>query len=254
MTSNQIKYWDLQERTRNNKAVEKETNRSNLAREAETNRANLAKEKETNRSNRAREWENWNARMDLNRRFGIQQAEIERQNRINNDLAYKQLEELKRHNLSDEGIRLISASADYNRAAEQARNNRVLESQGQQKIVEQHYVNEANLGQNQQKIDEQRRYNLAEQELKAGTLEETQRSHLANEALDRFRNTLSENHMIEEVRHNLATESISREDNSIKRERNNIEVFKTTLHEANSLFQSMANNLFRTIPLVGGVK
>lgn len=57
MTSNQLKYWENEERKRSNRAQEVENHRSNVAKERETYRSNLAKEKETNRSNLAKEVE-----------------------------------------------------------------------------------------------------------------------------------------------------------------------------------------------------
>lgn len=57
MTTNQLKYWTLEEDKRSHRAQETETNRANIMKERETERSNKAKELENKRSNLAKESE-----------------------------------------------------------------------------------------------------------------------------------------------------------------------------------------------------
>nr|UBJ26029.1 putative ORF1 [Rodent picobirnavirus] len=234
MTANQIAYWANQEKARNNRAVEKETNRSNLAREAETNRANVAKETETHRANVRNEWLRMWENIDTNIRFKQSLDETKRQNRVNEDLARKQFEESKRRNLSTESISRYEAETKRYQQQETARANRIGEAQKRDTINEQARSNVRNENLKSVQAAETHRANLAYEEFRLANLSETERANLANENLKRFQNTLQYSSLLETERHNQATEHIDAT-------RNRIQLFTQTLHEANQFYQGFAN-------------
>lgn len=136
MTSNQIRYWELQETKRSNRAREREMRRSNRANEMltqqyqegtlglraqelaetvrshqateavslanvqETARHNLAYETELTRHNR--ESEALNARqLDIS---ASTLAETIRSHKVNESISFANISELRRHNIAQEGI------------------------------------------------------------------------------------------------------------------------------------------------------
>lgn len=113
MTQNQINYWKLQEDSRHNVATEGETNRHNVVTEqvdlgtlAESGRHNRATEAETARTNRANEAIRTQA----------------------NQIDLGKLAESSRHNQATEGLTARQNAINAARQSEDARHNRVAES------------------------------------------------------------------------------------------------------------------------------
>ena len=169
MTSNQLRYWELQEAKRANRAKERETRRANRANEAltrefqqgtldlrsqelaETVRKNMAAETisletlaETSRHNIA--YENESARHNMaTEKLTSRQLDIEgnkltetiRSHKASEAISRLNLSELQRHNKAQEGIsaRQLEIDSQYRNA---------MIDQGQQRIVldSQHIENE----------------------------------------------------------------------------------------------------------------
>lgn len=200
MTSNQIKYWSLEETKRSNRANERETNRSNVAREVETNRHNVITEQETERHNRAtellsasqvQEAQRHNMAVELQTdraQAETERANLERENNARNQVAlgyanvglgYSQLAEAARHNRESENLNLLSL-------AETQRNNVYKMNLEQDKLEETIRSNQAredqnrldwitSLGQAKDNAREQQRHNVT-------TEQETQRSNKVSES------------------------------------------------------------------------
>lgn len=200
MTSNQIKYWDLRERHRNNQVTEKENERSHRANEnnmryqissnynlgllnlSETKRANQAKEAETNRANlaneRIREVSNQisahqaeTQRMNAYTQMG-NLAELQRSNLVKEYQNQQSINEAGRHNLAQEGIQNFQAVSDaaYKQnqiSQEQAKLE--LESSKLDELIRHNMATEAEI----------KRKNLVDQELQALRDKEAIRMHNA---------------------------------------------------------------------------
>lgn len=147
MTSNQIKYWDLEEKKRSNKANEIETNRANVARERELNRSNVARETETNRHNLATELQQQRELAEQSRHNVTVETEANRSNVANEylkhetnlisdkvgmanvGLGYSQLSELVHHNRNQERLNYYDTVTRQQVAEETKRNNLAQEQQ-----------------------------------------------------------------------------------------------------------------------------
>lgn len=146
MTKNQIAYYDVREKQRNNRATEQlraqelgENQRSNLAKEAETYRSNTTREAETSRSNKANE------------------AINSRRNDIT--LSYNQysLAEAKRHNQATEATDAARANASLITAQSGASLNTEKEKNLRQQnstLETQRRINYATLSNLEAKTDE----------------------------------------------------------------------------------------------------
>lgn len=177
MTSNQIKYWDLQERKRSNKVNEAETHRSNVARETETNRHNTVTEAETERHNRALEG------LTLK-----QVTELQRHNQATEVQAVAELQEKHRSNVEQEHIGQLNVGLGYARLGEEARHNRVAEENTLFSVLE------------TQRSHRQNEAYTAEQ------LEETRRSNREREEQNRLNWLTEVGRTSEQGRHNVTTE------------------------------------------------
>lgn len=185
MTSNQIKYWDLREKHRNNKETEKENKRSHQANEAnlryqigtnydlglrnlaETTRANQARENENYRSNTANE-----RIREIANQISQHQADTQRMN------AYTQMGNL----------------------AELIRSNKVHEAQ------------------NQQSIDEQGRHNLAQEGI-SNFQAVTHAAYEQNQiSAQRAKLEIEASQLDELIRHNMATEEEIKRKNIVDQE------------------------------------
>lgn len=144
MTQNQLRYWELREKNRNNTVTERETGRHNRKTEqlqdkqitttynlglmnlAETNRANLAREAENTRSNQAREaltkeqnligWRNADISQqnaDTNRMNAVTNqgmlAETITAHRNQEAIQMETLDETKKHNRNQEATNSLNA-------------------------------------------------------------------------------------------------------------------------------------------------
>lgn len=191
MTRNQIEYWANQEKERNNRAVEVETNRSNLAREIETNRHNLATESAQNR-----QILNDLQKISNDYYLGLTgQRETERSNKArekeNTRSAQAKEKEAILSRLQDRDIRRRQQStADYN-----AYTNRLT-------AEEQHRANVARESNNLLALVETERSNRAREE-------ENYRSNVSNENIRRYSNTIDQQRANEQRRSNRANESIA---------------------------------------------
>lgn len=184
MTSNQIKYWDLEERKRSNRVNEVEVHRANRAREDETNRHNVAVETETNRHNIAVEG------MTLQ-----QVSELQRHNQATEVQAAADLQERHRANVEQEHIGRLNVGLGYARLNEENRHNLASEQNTLYSILE------------------TQRSNRQREAYTADTLEETKRSNAAREEQNRLNWLTEVGGKTEQSRHNKASEENTREYN-----------------------------------------
>lgn len=195
MTSNQLRFWDLEETKRNNRKQLEELNRHQVATEAETKRAN-----------RTKEWQN-----TLNL---LQQERMNNETIHNNKIVNT---ERNRSNLANENIAMYNAqtnrmqilnsqSIQKGQLSELSRSNRAREAQ-----------NLISLSNERDKLNETRRANNLNYQNNLLHLRETTRSNKANEAIKRVNADISlrdvknrEGQLVEQTRSNLAKEAISR--------------------------------------------
>lgn len=141
MTSNQLKYWEISEAKRANKARETETARSNLANEStrlrtqlEDARHNRASEAETHRSNVARETETARANRQNELLTAVRNAETQRSN-----LASERLKS-ESNKISAAGVDATRYSADQRLASSKYAAN-VNKNIAQAQLTETHRAN-----------------------------------------------------------------------------------------------------------------
>ena len=201
MTNNQIRYWELQESKRANRAKERETRRANRANEeltkayqqgtldlraqelAETVRRNLAGESISLET------------LGENKRHNI---------------AYEQ--EAARHNLATENLTSKQLSVEQQKLAETIRSHKASESISLQNLSEVRRHNVAQEGISAQQLDIESQYKkaMADQGLQRLVLDsqhiENERKRIDNEIKSRS----------ETARHNVAQEDIAKEGNKLK--------------------------------------
>lgn len=215
MTRNQIAYWELVERERNNLATEAEIHRANLAREAETKRSNLARERETFRSNLARETETKRSNLaaehlrDLERRqqFTLttrSQNETERSNRAREQLQAAQLVQNQKYQSAE-----IAVSQQRN--AISAMESRIHQGQldNARRQTELLDLREG------QKIKETSRANMASESIRTQQLYETKRANMASESAKRVDQQLVKERNLETIRSNQRREIETHRHNSM---------------------------------------
>jgi len=189
MTSNLIAYWSHQEDKRHNRAVEEETKRANVAREVETVRHNLASEQETFRSNQARELETHRANVayEIETHRSNLAHELET-NRHNIATEY----ETARHNKEQESIGRSQVSLGYAQLAESIRHNKATEAQTAAYNAAYLEYNYAGLALRRTESD--RDYVLGKQKIAQGygALAETIRHNKATEEISRANQGLNE--------------------------------------------------------------
>lgn len=235
MTSNQIRYWELNETTTHNRNTERETNRSNLAREAETRRSNLAREKETNRHNLATEKETNRSNLARELLTTLQREQDARIAQRNYEISYFNSRENARHNSAVEALQLQQMQqqlkAVQTQVAEQSRHNQASER--------------ATL----QSLDETKRSNLAREANSAATIAETQRSNLAQEILkERSLENESKRVMIESqrtnesARHNRATESETHRANLTRETIDRMNAVANTMRASGQLMEGLSSS------------
>lgn len=159
MTHNQIDYLNLKEKSRNNRAIEYETNRTNLVNErlkAEANiinkeslsenvRHNIATETENSRHNQAVELETKRSNQAGEQIKRSEISENQRSHRANESISQSKLREESRHNVAveretnrsnmyDESIRNYANAIQAKATAEQGRHNLIAESQNKDKL------------------------------------------------------------------------------------------------------------------------
>lgn len=114
MTKNQLQYWANKETARSNQAREQETKRNNMANLAELERHNKALEQGTLSDQELRKYI-----AELTNAFNL-----------------SSLDETKRANLANEGIRTVSNNVSWGNLAELSRSNKAREYLNQQTINE----------------------------------------------------------------------------------------------------------------------
>lgn len=159
ITSNQIRYAELQETIANNQRVAAETNRHNLAYEAETSRHNVSTEAESSRHNIATE------------------QESKRSNLANEQIAINSLNENIRHNKTVE-----TETSRHNLQTESLTRQSNLETQRHNKAAEYLETN---------KLAEQQRHNMNAEYQQNLALNETTRHNLAAESLSHETNLIN---------------------------------------------------------------
>lgn len=189
MTSNLIAYWSHKENSRHNRAVEEETKRANVAREVETVRHNLVAENETIRSNKARELETHRANVayELETHRSNLARELET-NRHNIATEY----ETARHNKEQESIGRSQVSLGYAQLAESIRHNKATEAQTA--AYNAAYLEYSYAGLAMRGLESDRDYSLGQQKIgqSYAALDESIRHNKASEDLSRDNQRLNE--------------------------------------------------------------
>lgn len=223
MTTNQLRYWELQENKRHQRVVENETQRSNIARERETIRSNVAGE--------------LNNRYATNMQFRLGYLNYLENNRANlvreentrysNYTARLEQAERQRSNLANESIATGNLIATVGRNVEQMRANLVSE---QLKRQDQSLT--------ATKMDRDFVISL-------GNLAETERSHKANEDIAYASQAIDVRKLDETIRHNQAVEIETKRNNLIQNQQKNVDL----INDANRIkFTTLANVLGNLTP------
>lgn len=201
MTSNQIRYWELQETKRANRAKERETKRANRVNEALT-----------------REYQQ--GTLDLR---GQELAETIRRNLAGesislqtlgenqrHNLAYEQ--ESARHNMATENLTAKQLNIEQGKLAEMIRSHRATESiaWGNLSETRRHNQTQERISNLQLDVESQYKAAMAEQGFQRLVLDS---KHIENER-NRLLNDMSSRR--ENIRHNKESESIAKKANEIK--------------------------------------
>lgn len=201
MTSNQIRYWELQELKRSNRSRERETRRSNKA----TERLNRAYQMgtldlraqelaETIRRNIASENISLATLMETNRHNVVYESETNRHNLASESLTSRQLD-ISQHSL-DETVRSHKAQEriSYANLSELSRHNVAQEHLSSRQLDIESQYKTAMVEQGQQRI-------------------ELDSKHIENENKRVLNETIARR---ETMRHNLADEKIRQEQNELR--------------------------------------
>lgn len=201
MTSNQIRYWELQEMKRANRAKERETRRANragerLTRDYQQGTLDLRAQElaETIRRNLAGESINLETLAENKRHNVVYENEI------------------ARHNKATEGLTSKQLNIEQGKLAETIRSHKASESISLQNLAEtrRHNVAQEGISSRQLDIDSQYKGAMVEQGLQRIELDsqhiENERRRVRNETLARR----------ETARHNAAQEDLSKEANELK--------------------------------------
>lgn len=201
MTSNQIRYWELQETKRANRAKERETRRANKASET------LTREYQQGTLDiRGQELAETIRRDLAGESISLQTLGENRRHNI----AYEQ--ESARHNLATEGLTARQLSLEQDKLRETIRSHRASESISWSNLAEARRHNQAQEGISQQQlsIDSQYKSAMVEQGRERLVLDA---KHTENERQRVINDTIARR---ETMRHNLEMESIAKETNELK--------------------------------------
>lgn len=201
MTSNQIRYWELQETKRANRARERETRRTNKANET------LTREYQQGTLDiRGQELEETIRRNLAGESISLQTlGENKRHN-----IAYES--ESARHNLASERLSAKQLSLEQDKLSETIRSHRASESISWGNLAEARRHNRAQEGISQQQLQIDSQYKSAMVEQGRDKVE-LDSQHIENERQRVLNETIARR---ETMRHNLEQESIAKEANELK--------------------------------------